>query len=112
MGPDLRSETTNALAVVSFEETPLLEITHHAADDESRRPRGRARVLVNGEEAERALQLLRVKYERIIATARRPAGSRAMSAGRSVTEVHGEHWRAGAVVPILLIHHSRVQSSS
>lgn len=45
----------------------VVVLVDHYEDDWTRlwwvRLRGRARVLVNGEEAERALQLLRVKYE-------------------------------------------------
>jgi hypothetical protein len=81
--PDLGSEITNALAVVSFEETPLLEISVKAAAIEA----------LGWSEYARLPHRWIVKYEKSVAHADRPPAD-------ELKDVMGDYWVDPSDIPV------------
>jgi len=81
--PELGSEVTNALAVVSFEETPLLEISVKAAAIEA----------LGWSEYDRLPHRWIVKYEKAVAHADRPPTD-------ELKGVMGDYWVDPSDIPV------------
>ena len=83
MRPDLESEITSALAVVSFEETPLLEISVKAAAIEA----------LGWSEYARLPHRWIVKYEKVVARADSPPVD-------ELKDVMGDYWVDASDIPV------------
>jgi len=81
--PDLESDVTNALAMVSFEETPLLEISVKAAAIEA----------LGWSEYDRLPHRWIVKYEKAVAHADRPPAD-------ELKDVMGNYWVDPSDIPV------------
>ena len=79
----MRSEITNALAVVSFEKTPLLEISVKAAAIEA----------LGWSEYARLPHRWIVKYEKVVAHADTPPGN-------ELEDLMGDYWVDPSDIPV------------